>query len=64
LDEIEAFYDRNAQSEWDRPVHHRTELAITLRAFDEYMTRPPLDVLDIVGGPGRYSIAFANAVTK
>jgi len=60
LDEIEAFYDRNAQNEWDRLDRHRTEFAITLRAFEEYLPRPPLDVLDIGGGPGRYSIALAK----
>jgi S-adenosylmethionine-dependent methyltransferase len=60
LDEIEAFYDRNAQNEWDRLDRHRTEFAITLRAFEEHMPPPPLDVLDIGGGPGRYSIALAK----
>ncbi len=60
MDEIEAFYDRNAQNEWDRLDRHRTEFAITLRAFEEYLPRPPLDVLDIGGGPGRYSIALAK----
>jgi S-adenosylmethionine-dependent methyltransferase len=60
LDEIEAFYDRNAQNEWDRLDRHRMELAITLKTFNEYMPPPPLDVLDIGGGPGRYSIALAQ----
>jgi S-adenosylmethionine-dependent methyltransferase len=60
LDEIEAFYDRNAQNEWDRLDRHRTEFAITLKVFEEYMPRPPLGVLDIGGGPGRYSIALAK----
>jgi SAM-dependent methyltransferase len=60
LDEIEAFYDRNAQNEWDRLDRHRTEFAITLRAFEEYLPKPPQDVLDIGGGPGRYSIALAR----
>ena len=60
MDEIEAFYDRNAQNEWDRLDRHRTEFAITLRTFEEHMPRPPLDVLDIGGGPGRYSIALAK----
>ncbi|HYY92322.1 MAG TPA: methyltransferase domain-containing protein [Candidatus Dormibacteraeota bacterium] len=60
MDEIEAFYDRNAQNEWDRLDRHRTELAITLKAFKEYMPQPPVDVLDIGGGPGRYSISLAE----
>ena len=60
LDEIEAFYDRNAQNEWDRLDRHRTELALTLKALKEYMPPPPVDVLDIGGGPGRYSIALSE----
>jgi len=60
LDEVEAFYDRNAQNEWDRLDRHKTEFAITLMALKEYMPRPPQNVLDIGGGPGRYSIALAK----
>lgn len=60
MDEIEAFYDRNAQNEWERLDRHRTEFAITLKALKEYMPTPPLEVLDIGGGPGRYSIALAE----
>lgn len=60
MDEIEAFYDRNAQNEWDRLDRHRTEFAITLRALEEHLPKPPLEVLDIGGGPGRYSIALAK----
>jgi ubiquinone/menaquinone biosynthesis C-methylase UbiE len=60
LDEIEAFYDRNAQNEWDRLDRHRTELAITLKTLKEHLPKPPAEVLDIGGGPGRYSIALAE----
>ncbi len=34
-DEIEAFYYRNPQYEWERLEHHRTEFAVTLRAFED-----------------------------
>jgi len=60
LDEVEAFYDRNARNEWDRLDRHRMEFAITLKAFKEHMPSPPVEVLDIGGGPGRYSMALAE----
>jgi len=60
LDEVQAFYDKNAQNEWDRLDHHRTEFAVTLRALKDYLPDFPAEVLDVGGGPGRYSIALAN----
>ncbi len=35
MNEIEAFYDRGAQYEWERLGLHRTEFAVTLRAFED-----------------------------
>ncbi len=60
MDEIEAFYDRNAQNEWERLDRHRTEFALTLKTLKEHLPRPPLEGLDVGGGPGRYSIALAE----
>jgi ubiquinone/menaquinone biosynthesis C-methylase UbiE len=60
LDEVQAFYDENAQNEWDRLDRHRTEFAVTLRALKDYLPHLPADVLDVGGGPGRYSIALAK----
>jgi len=60
LNETEAFYDQNAQYEWDRLQRHRTEFAVTLRAFEDYLPTPPAKIADIGGGPGRYSIALAQ----
>lgn len=57
---IEGFYDDNAQREWDRLDRHRTELALTLKALDEYLPPAPADVLDIGGGPGRYAIELSR----
>lgn len=59
-DEIEAFYDRGAQYEWERLEHHRTEFAVTLRALKDYLPAAPAKILDVGGGPGRYSIALAQ----
>src|SRR6266571_3556720 len=60
LDEVQTFYDKNAQNEWDRLDRHRTEFAVTLRALKDYLPRLPAEVLDVGGGPGRYSIAVAK----
>jgi ubiquinone/menaquinone biosynthesis C-methylase UbiE len=59
LDEVQEFYDKNAESEWDRLDRHRTEFAVTLRALKDYLLLPA-KVLDVGGGPGRYSIALAK----
>jgi len=60
LNETEAFYDQNAQYEWDRLQRHRTEFAVTLRTFGDYLPSPPAKIADIGGGPGRCSIALAQ----
>jgi ubiquinone/menaquinone biosynthesis C-methylase UbiE len=60
LDEVQEFYDKNAQNEWDRLDRHRTEFAVTLRALRDYLPHLPSEVLDVGGGPGRYSIAVAK----
>lgn len=60
MSEVEAFYDRNPQYEWERLEHHRTEFAVTLRAFKDYLPAVPAKILDVGGGPGRYSIALAQ----
>ncbi|HSF81980.1 MAG TPA: methyltransferase domain-containing protein [Anaerolineales bacterium] len=56
----ESFYDRSAHQEWDRLERHRTEFAVTLKALHEYLPKPPADVLDIGGGPGRYAIELTR----
>ncbi len=60
MDEVQAFYDKNAQNEWDRLDHHKTEFAVTLGALKNYLPHLPAEVLDVGGGPGRYSIAVAK----
>lgn len=56
---VEALYDRDAQREWERAERHRTEFAITLRAFAQHLPPPPARILDCGGGPGRYTIQLA-----
>ncbi|CAM4406937.1 methyltransferase domain-containing protein [Paenibacillus phoenicis] len=59
MEEIERWYDTE-YDEWERLVRHRIEYDITRRYFDEYITGERLRVLDIGGGPGRYSIYLAE----
>ena len=58
---VEQYYDANVQLEWERlSVRHRTEYAVTMQVFADYLPQPPATVLDIGGGPGRYAIALAQ----
>ena len=45
--------------EWGRLDRHRLELEITKRVLDEYIPEKS-DILDVGGGPGRYSIYLAQ----
>ena len=60
MSEVERYYDEQVQYEWERLERHRTELAVTLRALDDYLPRPPAAILDVGGGPGRYAVALAE----
>ena len=55
---VENYYDAHANDEWERLDRHRTEFAVTMKAFEEFLPSPPLDIIDIGGGPGRYSLAL------
>ena len=57
---IQAYYDRQSESEWHRLERHRTEFTVTLRALLEHLPPPPARVLDCGGGPGRYAIELAQ----
>jgi len=57
---INEVYDNNTQNEWERLERHRTEFAVTMRAFQEHLPPVPAQILDIGGGPGRYSIALTK----
>jgi S-adenosylmethionine-dependent methyltransferase len=57
---VESYYDDSAEREWARLERHRTEFAVTLRALGDHLPAAPATVLDIGGGPGRYSIALAQ----
>lgn len=57
---VEQFYDGFAAKEWERLARHRTEFAVTMRALREWLPPAPATILDIGGGPGRYSIALTQ----
>lgn len=66
MNEIERFYDEE-YDEWDRLDRHFVEFALTKRYMDEYLAeymeragKKSLKILDIGGGPGRYSLYLAG----
>lgn len=60
MNQIEDFYNRSADQEWNRLENHRTEFAVTMKALQEYLPKSPANLIDIGSGPGRYSIELAK----
>ena len=61
MSNVENYYDQNAQDEWERlGVRHHAEYENTFRALTEFLPPAPAKLIDIGGGPGRYSIALAE----
>jgi len=58
LNRIEEYYNYR-YDEWGRLLRHRIEYEMTKRALDKYIS-PNSSVLDVGGGPGRYSIYLAQ----
>jgi len=55
---IRDFYDAEVESEWNR-IPNRPEFLLTCRMLNRYI-KPGESVLDIGGGPGRYSLYLAG----
>ncbi|HLN61995.1 MAG TPA: class I SAM-dependent methyltransferase [Symbiobacteriaceae bacterium] len=60
MNTVQQFYDGYGENEWTRLERHRMEFALTMRLMEEHLPAAPARVLDIGGGPGRYSIALAK----
>ena len=60
MNRIEAFYDAQPAREWERLARHRVEYALTLRALEQHLPKPPSRVIDVGGGVGRYAIELAR----
>jgi len=61
-DDVRAYYDSFGEREWERltrPDDGAVEFAVTRRAIENFMP-PAARVLDIGGGPGRYSLWLAE----
>ncbi|WP_312813948.1 class I SAM-dependent methyltransferase [Sedimentibacter sp.] len=56
---VQEHYDSDVQMEWDRLERHPFEFTITTKKMDRYI-KPGDRILDIGGGPGRYSIYYAQ----
>lgn len=55
---VKEFYDKCAEDEWNR-IAGRPEFLLTTRFINRYV-KPGDKILDIGGGPGRYSLYLAN----
>ena len=59
IQEVKEYYDGNPQAEWDRLEEHPFEFIFTTHMIDPYI-REGDRILDIGGGPGRYSVYYAK----
>ncbi len=56
---VRAYYDENAQKEWERLSRHPFEFILTAWMMEKFI-KPGDSILDVGGGPGRYAIHFAK----
>jgi len=59
IDIVRNFYNAGVQLEWERLEQHPIEFALTKHYIDQYIKSGDR-VLDIGGGPGRYSLYLAE----
>ena len=57
--DVKSFYNENVLYEWERLNRHPFEFEITTKMMDKYIKAGD-KVLDIGGGPGRYSLYYAK----
>lgn len=56
---VRKFYDETVDYEWERLERHKVEFELTKRYLMRYI-KPGDKVLDLGGGPGRYSLFLAE----
>lgn len=59
IETVRNFYEKSTEKEWARLEEHPFEFALTTWMMDKYI-RTGDTVLDVGGGPGRYSIHYAQ----
>ena len=62
---VQSFYDASTEREWARLTienepHRWLEFQVAMHIMAKYLPPPPARVLDVGGGPGRYTIALAQ----
>jgi len=57
---VERYYDDNVLGEWQRMERHPIEFEVTKRIIQKHLAAPPARILDVGGGPGRYSIWLSS----
>ena len=60
MNNVEKYYDLAPEEEWDRLEEHRLEFELTKKNLVEFIYKPS-KILDVGGGPGRYSIFLAKS---
>lgn len=56
---VKNYYDSDVLMEWNRLEEHPYEFELTVRMMNRYI-KPGDSILDIGGGPGRYSLYFCK----
>lgn len=59
VETVRDYYNNNVESEWERLEQNPYEFRINKYFMDKYI-KPGDKVLDVGGGPGRYSLFFAQ----
>ena len=59
MNPVERYYDDECDREWQRMDRHKLEFALTKRAMEIYLPAGSR-ILDVGGGPGRYSVHLAG----
>jgi SAM-dependent methyltransferase len=60
---VRRFYDETVRTEWNRLDRHKVEFELTKRYLNRYI-KPSDTVLDLGGGPGKYSLYLSERGCK